>query len=188
MTERLRLEPIGPGDAEILFQLHADADVAHWYGGPWTIEQADRFARAAAAKWSSEDVFKWCAFERASGRFVGRGGLSRLPIADPVTPAIDELVGPEWRPHRLEVGWALHSHAQGHGFATEIGRAALEHARGELDAERVIAFTEVHNVRSRAVMERIGMRPVGTVTGSGLVEGRDGVHDDAPFVVYVTSD
>jgi hypothetical protein len=34
-----------------------------------------------------------------------------------------------------------------------------------------------------AVMERLGMRYVGEFTGRGLVEGRDGVYDGAPFAL-----
>jgi hypothetical protein len=34
-------------------------------------------------------------------------------------------------------------------------------------------------------MERLGMRYAGEFTGQGLVEGRTGVHDGAPFALYV---
>jgi RimJ/RimL family protein N-acetyltransferase len=50
----------------------------------------------------------------------------------------------------------------------------------------VVAFTERHNRRSRAVMERLGMRLVGQILAPGLVEGQAGVHDDAPFALYST--
>ena len=39
--------------------------------------------------------------------------------------------------------------------------------------------------RSRAVMERLGMRHAGEFLRPGLVEGRDGVHGAAPFALYV---
>jgi RimJ/RimL family protein N-acetyltransferase len=72
----------------------------------------------------------------------------------------------------------------GRGYATEIGRAGLQFGFEDLGAEEVVAFTERHNRRSRAVMERLGMRYVGEFTGRGLVEGRDGVYDGAPFTLY----
>jgi RimJ/RimL family protein N-acetyltransferase len=43
----------------------------------------------------------------------------------------------------------------------------------------------VHNVRSRAVMDRLGMRYAGEIRSRGLAEGLDGVQDDAPFAVCV---
>ena len=42
-----------------------------------------------------------------------------------------------------------------------------------------------HNRRSRAVMERLGMSYRGEIRWPGLVEGRDGIVDDAPFALYV---
>jgi GNAT acetyltransferase-like protein len=67
---------------------------------------------------------------------------------------------------------------------TELGRAALawviEH---QLDLA-VVAFTEVHNHASRAVMRRLGMRPAGMIRRVGLIEGQVGIHPDAPFALY----
>jgi hypothetical protein len=34
-------------------------------------------------------------------------------------------------------------------------------------------------------MERLGMRQLGELRARGLVEGRAGVHDGAPFSLYV---
>ena len=39
-TERLRLDPIGPGKADDLLRLHRDPGIAQWYGGPWTPQDA----------------------------------------------------------------------------------------------------------------------------------------------------
>ena len=70
------------------------------------------------------------------------------------------------------------------GYATEIGRFGLDHAFSILGVEEVVAFTEVHNVRSRVVMERLGMRYVGRILRPGLIAGSAGVHEAAPFALY----
>jgi RimJ/RimL family protein N-acetyltransferase len=72
----------------------------------------------------------------------------------------------------------------GRGYATEIGRAALAWAREHHPELPVVAFTEVHNRASRAVMERLGMRPAGIIRRPGLIESREGVQPDAPFALY----
>jgi RimJ/RimL family protein N-acetyltransferase len=54
-----------------------------------------------------------------------------------------------------------------------------------LGSGEVVAFTEVHNVRSRAVMERLGMVYDHEIRRPGLVAGRPGMHPDAPFALYV---
>jgi RimJ/RimL family protein N-acetyltransferase len=118
---------------------------------------------------------------------VGRGGLSRLPASASSTAQIDALLDdPQWRPGRLEVGWAVLSSFRKRGMATEIGRSALSFAADELNAGRVIAFTEPHNLASRRVMEKLGMAVTGEIRARGLVQGKEEEQDDAPFVVYAT--
>ncbi len=142
LTERLRLEPIGPGHAADLLALFRDPAVAAWYG-EWTPERAEREAARIGERWAADGVHKWMAYERRTGVRVGRGGLS--------VAYVDGA-------NRLEVGWALHRAYWGRGYATEIGRAGLAFAFGELAAREVVAYTESRNHRSRAVMERLGLR------------------------------
>lgn len=156
-TARLRLEPTTERHAADLLTLYTDPAVAEWYG-EWTREGAEREVARMAEGWRTDGVHKWFAYHRETGDLIGRGGLSRI--------AIDGA-------RRLEVGWVLHSRHWGKGYATEIGRAGLDLAFGELDAPEVVAFTEVHNARSRAVMNRLGM------TYDKNID-RDG----APFALY----
>jgi RimJ/RimL family protein N-acetyltransferase len=158
-TDRLRLEPIGPVHAEDLWRLHQDAAVAEWWGGRWTLDTARRNAATFGEAWRTDRVHKWIAYDRDTGELVGRGGLSRW-----------RFEGHEW----FEVGWTVRSDRWGRGYATEIGRAGLAFAFDELGATEVVAFTEPHNRRSRAVMERLGMRHV-----------RDIIVRGEPYVLYM---
>ena len=169
LTERLVLTPVTVADADDLVVLHGDANVAHWYAGAWTSAQAHRWADDMAGRWAREGVGKWMARLRADGTLVGRGGLTRMRLEQ------EEV---------LELGWTLRDAARGRGYATEIGRAGLRFATDQLGAERVVAFTEVHNRDSRAVMERLGMSLSRVVFRPGLLEGRTGVHEDAPFALH----
>ena len=157
VTERLRLEPIGPGHADDLLALYRDPAVAEWYG-QWTRAQIEHEVARMARAWLADGVHKWMAFDRVSGERIGRGGLSRAHVD-----------GRDC----LEVGWVLHGKFWGRGYATEIGRAGLALAFDELGADEVVAFTEPRNARSRAVMERLGFD-----------YRKDIVIDDAPFVLY----
>lgn len=194
-TERLRLEPVtGPtavltGHAADLQRLQGDPWVAEWYAETWSAEESVLRARAMQVGWERDGVSKWMAYESATGALVGRGGMSRLGADAVVTSSIGALLDSSleqaWRVDRLELGWALLSEARGRGYATEIGRAGVEFAFETLGARAVIAFTERHNLASRAVMERLGMKLAGEIRTLGLVEGQPGVHPDAPFAVYV---
>ncbi|SDS43260.1 GNAT family N-acetyltransferase [Actinopolymorpha singaporensis] len=174
-TDRLRLEPVGPEHAGDLWTMHQDAALAEWHAGRWTMETAQANAAEWGAAWERDGVHKWVAYARADSgparrdELIGRGGLSRAVVD-----------GAEC----LELGWNLRDRFWGHGYASEIGRAGLTFAFDQLGADEVVAFTERHNQRSRAVMERIGMRFVREFTSPGLQEGREGVHDDAVFALY----
>lgn len=157
-TPRLRLSPLGPWHAGDLWRLHYDQAVAIWYGGRRTVSMVQAWAAQAARAWEQHGVNKWMAYDRADGSLIGRGGLSRSRIDGQ---------------GRLEVGWTVRSDLWGRGYATEIGAAGLRFAFAELGAAEAVAFTEPGNRRSRAVMERLGMR-----------YARDIVHDGGPFVLY----
>lgn len=198
LTSRLRLEPVGPANAADLWLVHSDDAVWPWYGNDKpSLEEVQHRARYMAESWRLHGVHKWIAHDRPSGHVVGRGGLSRTPVdddwgqiyaflpAEPWVRVAHEIRGPfvahaNW----LEVGWALRREFWGRGYATEIGRAGLAFAFDVLGIQAVVSCTVRHNARSRAVMERIGMRCVGEIRSRGIVDGA-GEQDDAPYAVYV---
>jgi len=171
VTARLELKPIGPADADLLASLHRDPGIARWYAGVWSKDQADEFATATGRAWQAVGVGKWLAYRREDAKLIGRGGCSLATI--------------EGR-SQIEVGWAILEEHWGHGYATEIGQAALAFAFDTIHADHVVAYTEVHNLRSRAVMERIGMTYSHDFRRPGLIEGSEDIHDDAVFALYQT--
>jgi RimJ/RimL family protein N-acetyltransferase len=77
--------------------------------------------------------------------FVGFAGLSRAVFSAHFTPCV-------------EVGWRLALEYWKHGYATEAARLAIGYGFGTLELPEVVSFTSTTNHRSRAVMERLGMR------------------------------
>ena len=165
-TERLRLVPIGERHAPQLWELHQDEGIARWF--PLSRQQALRFAERMESSWR-RGVGKWLAYEESSGTLVGRGG-----------PSWAVVEGAQC----VEIGWALRREAWGRGYATEIGRAGLDHAFSVPGVEEVVAFTEVHNARSRGVMKRLGMRYVRQILRPGFVAGSSELREEAPFALY----
>jgi RimJ/RimL family protein N-acetyltransferase len=82
----------------------------------------------------------------------------------------------------VEVGWRLAFAYWGRGYATEAARLALDYGFGTLGLSDVVSYTTVANRRSRAVMERLGMRrdPAEDFDHPGLPEG----HPLRPHVLY----
>ncbi len=87
--------------------------------------------------------------------------------------------------HWLETGWALRGKFWGCGYASEIGKASLMYASDVLGMRAVVSCTARHSQRSRAVMERIGMRYAGEIRSRGIAEGEHTAREDAPFAVCV---
>jgi RimJ/RimL family protein N-acetyltransferase len=198
-TRRLRLEPVGPANAADLWRVHGDDGVWPWHGAQRpSLEQVEQWAQLMGDSWRLHGVHKWMAYDRASGEVVGRGGLSRTPVDDDWGQIYSLLPAEPWvrvahdvrRPFMahanwLEIGWALRREFWGRGYASEIGRAALAYAFDVLEVQAVVSCTVRHNARSRAVMERIGMRYAGQIHSRGMVDGVEGEQDDAPFAVCV---
>jgi len=167
-TARLVLTPVGAEDVDDLILLHGDPMVAVWTG-PWSRATTQAWTTHMAERWTADGVGKWLAHDRSNGSLVGRGGFSRFDLDG-------EAV--------LELGWAVRDALTGRGYATEIGRAALEWAAAFFPHLPVVSFTEVHNLASRAVMHRLCLRDAGVIPREGLVAGRPGLHPDAPFALY----
>lgn len=67
-----------------------------------------------------------------------------------------------WFRDGVEIGWRIRSERWGHGFATEAARACLDLGftpvdEGGLGFDEVVSFTAVTNLRSRRVMEKLGL-------------------------------
>jgi RimJ/RimL family protein N-acetyltransferase len=143
-TERLILRSWGDADREPYADIMVDPEVGKWLGGPFTREQAfervDRFTASLA-----ETGLGRLAIERKSdGRMIGHCGLAPTAADQPM-------------PQGLEIGWALSPDAWGSGYAVEAARAVIDDGFARTAAPEVLAFTGTLNLRSQAVMQRLGM-------------------------------
>lgn len=141
-TERLLLRSWRDEDLEPWAALNADPEVREFFPGVLTREQSDE-AAARYRKAVDARGWGWWAVEvRATGEFVGVAGMDTMH--DLAVPGV-------------EAGWRLARAAWSRGYATEAARAALGYAFTTLGLPEVFAITTATNVRSRAVMRRLGM-------------------------------
>ena len=155
-TPRLRLRQWRLGDWTLLPRAYGDPEVARWIGTDpsspeWTAYAVGRMT----SHWDLRGYGSWAVEERDSGEFVGRAGLSFQS---------DWPVGED----KVEVGWTLVREFWGRGYATEAALASLSYGFGDLELPRILSLTTPANARSRAVMERCGMKEVATATWRGL--------------------
>ncbi len=143
-TPRLLLRQWRESDNAPFAALNADPEVmAHF---PWTLttDESRAMAYRYAAELEVDGYGIWATEVQETGEFIGFVGLARPRWPSAFTPCV-------------EIGWRLTRAAWGHGYATEGARAALRVAFTRVALPEVVSFTAVGNLRSRAVMERLGM-------------------------------
>ena len=143
-TDRLILRPWRPDDGDAFAKLNADVEVMKDLGGPLNRRASDaKLDRYRAA--FEQHGFSRLAIEEKDGTFVGYAGVMPAAYDHPLAP-------------HNQVGWRLVRSAWGKGYATEAARAALDDALTRVGLDEVLAYTSVDNLRSQAVMERLGLR------------------------------
>ena len=143
-TERLLLREFLDRDREPFAALNADPRVMEHFPHRLTREESDAFVDRMVVRWAEDGVGLWALERRSDGAFLGFTGLARHTFEARFTPAI-------------EVGWRLAVDAWGHGYATEAARASLRFGFEDRGLDEILSWTTVANLRSRAVMERLGM-------------------------------
>ena len=168
-TDRLTLRGWRASDAEPFAAMNADPAVAEHLVEPLTREQSDALHARIEQGWRDHGYGLWAVARTDDGAFVGFTGLACAAFDASFTPAV-------------EVGWRLAREHWGHGYATEAGTASLAFAFDRLDLAEVVSFTTTANARSRAVMERLGMRrdPTGDFEHPNVPVG----HRARPHVLY----
>ncbi|WP_260617190.1 GNAT family N-acetyltransferase [Microbispora hainanensis] len=141
-TERLVLRRWREDDKEPFAALNADPVVMEHFPATLSREDSDALAERIEAGFDEHGFGLWAV--EADGEFIGFTGLSVPRFTAPFTPCV-------------EIGWRLARSAWGRGYATEAARASLEDGFGRAGLTEVVSFTAVQNVRSQAVMRRLGM-------------------------------
>jgi RimJ/RimL family protein N-acetyltransferase len=132
-----------PEDLPIYSAINSDPEVMRYLGGePLSREETERQMAGASRSFTTSGYGKIAVERHSDGLLLGMCGLS-----------IES-----WYPDELELGWRLGREHWGNGYATEAARAWLAYAFDVLGAPRVISIADVPNLRSIAVMRRIGMR------------------------------
>ncbi len=147
-TERLILRNWRASDLQPFARLNADPAVMEFFPKALSEEESNAMAARIKDRIEREGWGLWAVERKDTGEFIGFTGLS-VPVADlPFMPCV-------------EIGWRLAKEHWGNGFATEAARAVLRFAFDELKLAEVVSFTAATNLRSQAVMRRIGMSNTG---------------------------
>lgn len=157
-TERLRLRQWTPADRTPFAALNSDPRVMEFFHSRLTRAESDAMADRCQSLIEERGWGFWATETKATHEFIGFVGL-HIPSAElPFSPCV-------------EVGWRLAFQYWGKGFASEAAKGALRVAFQSLALPEVVSFTTIHNRRSRAVMERLGMQESGIFEHPQVPEG-----------------
>lgn len=152
-TERLILRTWTLADAAKLFEICSDADVMQFLGTgkPYeTIDEAREFLHWAKNYQKENHFCSWAILLKENLEIVGSCGFAR--------------------PHgteEIELGYLLAKKFWRLGLATEAASACLRYGFEHLKFTEAIALTDLENVASQKVLEKIGFEKRGIETING---------------------
>jgi RimJ/RimL family protein N-acetyltransferase len=143
-TSRLTLRQLVPEDLDFLAGMLADPDVSRFYERRFQRRDAEVWLERQLERYRHDGHGLWLLQDRNSGEPLGQVGL-----------ALQEVEGT-----RLpEIGWMLHRHHWGRGYATEAAAATRDAAFTRWGYPAVISLIRPVNLPSQRVAIRIGMAP-----------------------------
>ncbi|MGD1106686.1 MAG: GNAT family N-acetyltransferase [Terracidiphilus sp.] len=143
-TGRLLLRRWRDSDRLPFQAMNADPRVMEFMPAPLSPAESDALVDRAQAHFERHGFGPFAVELLGDKTFAGFIGL--------FIPAFDAPFMPS-----VEVGWRFAFDCWGRGLATEGARAVVRYGFEELGLDSVVSFTVPENLRSRRVMEKIGM-------------------------------
>jgi len=141
-TDRLLIRTWEECDRSALEQMTGDADMMHYLtaGRVWSVDQINEFYQRQQNHQVRHNICMGVLATRDDDAAVGVAGLQ--PLDDGT----------------FELGWWVWKAHWSQGYASEAGRALIQHARGVMQLAGVIAVIDPGNLASIRVAEKIGLR------------------------------
>jgi ribosomal-protein-alanine N-acetyltransferase len=143
-TERLLMRRWRSGDREPFAAINADERVMELMPSTLTRAESDGYIDSIEQHFEQHGFGLWALELRDGGELIGLTGLNTVAFEAHFTPAV-------------EIGWRLAHSAWGYGYASEAACAARRFGFEQAQLPEIVSMTTELNVRSQAVMERIGM-------------------------------
>jgi RimJ/RimL family protein N-acetyltransferase len=144
LTDRLRLRAWLPTDRAPFAALNADPRVMEHFVTTLSRERSDALAIEFEEAFDWQGFGFWAVEVPGVTAFAGFIGFEVPAFQTHFTPCV-------------EIGWRLSADYWNRGYATEGARAALRFGFDTLQLAEIVATTVPRNVRSRRVMEKLGM-------------------------------
>jgi RimJ/RimL family protein N-acetyltransferase len=142
-TKRLLMRRWAESDIALFSEMNADPSVMQFFPSVMSYEESAAFVKRIESQFDERGFGLWVV--EVEGEFAGFTGLNETKFETPIGP-------------HVEIGWRLARWAWGKGYATEAANAAARHGFEDHDLPEIFSFTTQTNLRSEAVMRRLGMQ------------------------------
>ncbi len=152
-TNRLTLNQFTVEDAPFIYTLLNDPDWLRFIGDRNIRSLADArdfIQNRLMANYEKFGFGFYLVTRKDSGESIGMCGLVKRDFLDDV-----------------DIGYAFLPQARGQGFAFEAAEAVMAYAQNVLHIPRIVAITDVDNVRSIRLLEKLGLYLQGQIPYPG---------------------
>ncbi|MCV9931006.1 GNAT family N-acetyltransferase [Flavobacterium sp. LS1R47] len=159
-TERLLLRELLSSDDEGMFELDSNPNV-HRYVGKKPVIHIDESRTAIGLiqkQYATFGTGRWAVVLKETNTFIGWSGIKF--ISDTINGHKDFY----------EIGYRFIEEHWGKGYATESGKAFIDHAFNEMKVEAIYAYADPENSGSRNILEKLGLKYVNSFMLDGEEE------------------
>jgi RimJ/RimL family protein N-acetyltransferase len=144
-TRRLILRRWKESDLLPFARINADQRVMEFMVGTMTEEETHQSVAHMEKHFETHGFGRWAVEVADSEKFIGFVGISIPSYTLPVSPCV-------------EVAWRICAEEWGKGYAPEAANEAMRDGFERVGLQEIVSFTTLTNLKSRRVMEKLGMR------------------------------
>jgi len=144
-TDRLVLRDWLAEDVAPFSVINQDPQVMEFFPNILSVEETRVFISKIRAHLKQHGFGLYACALRETNALIGFVGLSIPTFDSHFTPCV-------------EIGWRLSSSHWDQGFATEAAQTVLKIGFEQFNLKEIVSFTVPQNLRSRHVMEKLGMK------------------------------
>ncbi|MBS1774538.1 MAG: GNAT family N-acetyltransferase [Bacteroidetes bacterium] len=147
-TPRLYIRELLPEDEKGMFEMDSDPEVHRYLGGKYStsIDQERAYINNVRQQYIDNGIGRWAMIEKSTNEFVGWTGFKLLhgPINN--------------HSNFHDFGYRLARRFWGQGYASEAAYASLHYGIANFGFKKIYAMTDVDNVVSRKLLEKLGFK------------------------------
>ena len=151
-TERLVLRKMTQDDAGNLLEIFSDPVAMKYYPSTKNEHETMDWITWTEKNYHEYGVGLWIVEDKLTGEFLGQCGI--------VPQEVDGVI-------EMEIGYLFVRRFWGNGYATEAALACKNFGFDHLKLNKLVSLTDVHNIPSTKVAERIGMKVMKTINKWG---------------------